>query len=649
MRTMTKMGWMATALLVATPLAAAVADDGPELSTGAQVPGFDDDRAAAAGELLAAARAGPGAHPSEALEAARLALRDRARLGGGEPQEALRPRLAEEQAQLATAARFFAGDGGLLAGAPGGPGDAPRAPPSEVAAALASADGVHLTASQRASLRLLDARAPAARDALASVLDAFLSFDAASRAAFRGLRPVDAQAARAMQEDSAPLASLSALPRPGLARVFAAREVLMASAMALPRALGPAGPQEGPCAPVQVPPVFSIDLADCANLYAQDFALVVDAGGDDVYLNNAGGSSLGASCDLVHAPAAALVDLKGSDRYASGRGCGINGGGWLGAGFLLDVRGDDVYDAAGSGVNGGGFYGAGFLADLQGRDAYAASDDFAANGGGVLGTGFLLDAEGADTYAAGSEGANGGGWGAGTGFLFDAAGDDAYRARERGGNGGANLGSAGLLLDASGDDRYEARQAAVNGGGLFAAQGFLVDMAGSDRYVAGSFGTNGGGYREGGGFLLDGGDGSDLYEAGEEGTNGGARGGSEASGFLLDAGGDDRYVASHAGTNGGGSGGDGFLLDAAGNDTYLAGWQGTNGGANIGGSGALIDEAGDDTYFAGALGANGGASLGRGLLFDGAGRDCYADDDGGTGCDRTVVPKGLAGAQVDVA
>ena len=97
-----------------------------------------------------------------------------------------------------------------------------------------------------------------------------------------------------------------------------------------------------------------------------------------------------------------------------------------------------------------------------------------------------------------------------------------------------------------------------------------------------------------------------------------------------------------------------------GNDSYFAGAGGVNGGSWVG-SGFLFDGGGDDNYVADQDGANGQADpvLGcfvgclynhaAGLLLDKGGRDNYADNAGGTGADRTVVPKGLVGAQVDVA
>jgi hypothetical protein len=76
----------------------------------------------------------------------------------------------------------------------------------------------------------------------------------------------------------------------------------------------------------------------------------------------------------------------------------------------------------------------------------------------------------------------------------------------------------------------------------------------------------------------------------------------------------------------------------------------------------VIDLAGDDTYQyqagtqvtcpspdcnVAAESVNGAGSLGVGALVDGGGTDTYVDQLGGAGTDKTVVPKGTLGAQID--
>lgn len=371
----------------------------------------------------------------------------------------------------------------------------------------------------------------------------------------------------------------------------------------------------GPLEPIDLPPLARIDLTETSSVVATDYALVVDGGGDDTYLNNAGGSGIvavGESCvpedwgtDVpLSAGGAVLIDLGGNDSYGDAtnrRDCGVNGGGVNGAGFLLDAGGDDRYVGGMGGVNGGGFHGSGFLADLGGADLYDAKG-WGVNGGTRFGFGFLYDGgDAADAYIAPAfdywyaVGTNGGAAG-GLAFLYDEGGDDRYLTAGGGTNGGGwGYGSTGVW-----------------------SQGFLLDGGGSDVYDVDKESGNGAGYI-GNGFLYDAGAGDDLYDGNtwmEEGSNGA---GVEGVGFLLDEGGDDVYTASDYGANGGGiAAGAGFLIDRAGNDAYTAGADATNGAGWLG-AGFLYDATGTDTY-----------------------RDALVD------CmDCSVVPKDVAGAQID--
>lgn len=461
-----------------------------------------------------------------------------------------------------------------------------------------------------------------------------------------------------------------------LAPVFPARDNLLESILSLDAAL-----RENPlassnvCQVIRAPPAFSIDLAGCDTTYTEDYALLIDVGGNNTYYNNAGGSgidTLGFPCRTESAGSAALIDLgRGDNTFGHPdlpRSCGANGGGNGGVGFLLDAGGDDEYIASSRGTNGGGVLGLGFLLDVGGKDSYEASS-FGTNGGGNLGAGFLLDARGADDYIAGYLGANGGGFEGGTGFLFDGEGDDGYIAGGGGANGGGSQQAHGFLVDADGNNTYKAGSSGVNGGGARSATGFLFDAGGNTTYVAGDRGANGGAWSNRGvGFLYDAG-GDDDYDAGSRGTNGG--GNDEGIGFLVDGGGNDTYSAGFSGfhsrgVNGGGATnlGVGFLFDASGDDKYTGHKGGANGGKWQTGAGFLLDAQGNDSYVAECCGANGGASDedtvsrdGSAVLFDVDGADYYEDDrvPGGACWDCSVLPKGTVdpfnaievGAQVD--
>lgn len=244
----------------------------------------------------------------------------------------------------------------------------------------------------------------------------------------------------------------------------------------------------------------------------------------------------------------------------------------------------------------------------------------------------LIDVGGDDTYE-NNAGGNGltfsdlvppeGGDGQPAAALVDLNGADTYGElaldpwdRRSAANGGAFAG-VGVLVDDGGNDVYAADADGVNGG-AFAGAGLLLDTAGFDTYHAAGWGANGGGYPAGIGQLVDLGDADDTYSGSYEAVNGGgALGG---TGLLYDAGGDDAYTATRLATNGGGFLGDGLLVDRG---------------------------DGDDAYTATANGVNGGAFGGSGLLYDEGGHDVYEDEAGGGGEDRTVVPKGPVGAQVD--
>ncbi|MFN2543445.1 MAG: hypothetical protein ABR600_02590 [Actinomycetota bacterium] len=148
------------------------------------------------------------------------------------------------------------------------------------------------------------------------------------------------------------------------------------------------------------------------NVITQDYALVVDLGGNDLHANSAGGAD-----PLDNGlPVAVTLDLGGNDRYdtsiptASGSLVAQGGGLVGGVGFLVDVAGDDSYRAVSGGPNGVAraqgvaLHGVGVLADLGGSDTY----EVAANGPGSMSA--LGQGESAD----------------GMGILRDAGGDDRY-------------------------------------------------------------------------------------------------------------------------------------------------------------------------------------------------------------------------------
>lgn len=332
---------------------------------------------------------------------------------------------------------------------PGTPGIAPavHASPSLALQALLAAQGVTPTIAQALQMVQLDLLPAPAAQALTRFVDAFAAHWLTTQAAYAGADVQALEAIRAHPADPAFEFATLGIDYPAL---FATRATFLDAAVDLRLALD-ATQADAP--PTQVPPVFSLDFGVADNTYAEDFALVWDEGGNDLYLNNAGGSgNCLVSCFAGTRGAAALFDGEGDDRYVSNRGQGVNGGGYIGTGLLVDEAGNDVYLARDDATNGAGMGGIGLLIDQTGHDSYTAWG-WGVNGAGYIGgVGTLLDRGGNDAYFGSDSGVNGGGF-VGRGLLYDESGADSYQATAAGVNGGAVAG-VGLLLDRNGVDTY---------------------------------------------------------------------------------------------------------------------------------------------------------------------------------------------------
>ncbi len=376
------------------------------------------------------------------------------------------------------------------------------------------------------------------------------------------------------------------------------------------------------------------------------------------------------------------LDLDGRDTYNNSAGSSIDTMAEASIGgvpsppttlsaLLLDVGGNDVYDATSRCAQGCG----GFLIDLLGNDEYSVR---AQGGQGVAtspqGTGLLFDAGGDDTYHAHTDAMAQGSvpsMSSGTGILLDADGADRYNASTQGVSVAAPLqvGAAvpapavALFLDLAGVDSYQpvGRQGEATGG-LLAA---FVDAGGQDKYV-GTTGNQGSPDR------------SAHHNDWMRVTPGGTIQGSPvptgvtlATSVFLDSGRDDAATLLDASSgqpfrlgpfqiksDSGSTSHDTYLedyallIDPAGDDTYR-----NNAGATVlratpSGAGVvydpavnyplaslLIDMAGDDRYVAQIPGfgdggapdphtrgllAQGAGFLGVGGLFDQAGDDAYS-------------------------
>ena len=366
------------------------------------------------------------------------------------------------------------------------------------------------------------------------------------------------------------------------------------------------------------------------NEYREDAVLILDFGGDDTYRNRAGGARPGL-------PFAVVIDLEGNDRYESAEPFS-QGAGFLGAGFLIDLAGDDTYTADVL-AQGTGILGAGVLFDGGGRDRYLCRAFCQASAG--WGLGFLVETEGYDIYQADLY-AQGLGFVKGFAALVDGGGNDHYFA-------------GGLERDHRQPDKATLSMAQGFGLGLRPWEsvagasggiGILSDIDGNDTYSADYF-AQGASYWLALGVLHDGG-GHDRYLAGRYAQGAGVH---FSLGLLNDVDGDDQYQTHFGVSQGCGHDfGVGWLEDRAGDDLYVSGVM-AQGAGNANGLGILTDTGGRDRYFVGSEGQGRGPyepmrELGSfGFFIDtGGGEDRYFPDGG----DGRLLRKGDYGFFADV-
>jgi plastocyanin len=362
---------------------------------------------------------------------------------------------------------------------------------------------------------------------------------------------------------------------PGVAAVRACAARLQDDGLELRRFLA-AGPAADPGSDVSLWPILRLDLDGSDDLILHDYALSVDTGGDDTYLNNAGGNPL----DLMRGP-----NGSAAPRHEPARGC-INPAYDLAAGqcvlanaLLLDMAGNDTYGHMQPPV----------------EEAMCTDEPSVrrvmTTGVGFAGAGILIEVTGDDHYL-GKTVTQGAGHIAGVGILRDEAGDDVYTAM-RLSKGFATVFGVGLLRDAGGDDRYDfymprpldpgAPEKTPGAGGGFTATGLcdaqprwdegtgvaggigiMIEEGGDDTYVAGAplqhlFGTTdplrttgslGYGDFQGFGYMHDHG-GRDSYQGmPNRGDDTSVMPTPEASGIFIDGSGS---MAANARTAGGGA------------------------------------------------------------------------------------------------
>jgi len=340
------------------------------------------------------------------------------------------------------------------------------------------------------------------------------------------------------------------------------------------------------------------------NVYHDDCCILIDVGGNDRYMNRAGGA-----VGFLSKPFSTVIDMAGNDYYWSDR-LYSQGAALFGVGILIDCQGDDVYRAAHY-SQGASQFGTGLLWDMSGTDLYDAG--FFAQGASDFGTALLMDNSGNDNYRCWCYGQGfASTWAAGT--LADFAGNDVYTA------GGKYLhvpllpheyrsfshgfaigrrpdagGGVALLCDQSGNDFYDG-EVFCEATSYWYSLGMIWDGSGYDHYTAAQY-TQGAGIHLSVGVLVDEG-GCDSYMT----RLGPAQGqGHDLSvGALVDRGGDDYYCCS-GGQGIGLTNSAAFLIDEDGNDCYvtqdsLLGQGSSNFARGFGGMGIFADLAGTDKY-----------------------------------------------------
>lgn len=235
--------------------------------------------------------------------------------------------------------------------------------------------------------------------------------------------------------------------------------------------------------------------------------LLVDEGGDDRYEMR----SVGQGCGFLGA--GLLLDAAGDDEYVLREGDGMGLGFPGGIGILADRAGDDSYfsepDAAKAGRGDYHSEGAVAVSNAMGVGSGRRGDGSDGhNWAGGLGA--LLDVDGNDRYEAGNFSLGLGYW-YGTGLLWDGGGDDEYVSVYFTQGSGAHF-AVGALIDEGGNDRHFLRKnaGAAYGFGWDVVNAFLIDRGdGNDRYLGKVISTGLAEVRSNAFFLDEGGD--DIY------------------------------------------------------------------------------------------------------------------------------------------
>jgi len=230
--------------------------------------------------------------------------------------------------------------------------------------------------------------------------------------------------------------------------------------------------------------------------------LLRDCGGHDVYEVGFYGQGFAGVRGV-----GLLIDRDGNDRYlaggrkpdherhderylslAQGFAIGIRPFAGGGVAALIDLAGNDVYEADVYGQGVSYWYSAGFLLDRSGHDSYRVYH-YGQGSGIHLSLGLLADGAGDDSYT-GYSLVQGNSHDFGVGMLFDHSGNDVYTADNCSQGRGMNN-ALGLLMDSAGNDAYFAcdntlSQGIGGRGREYGSIALLLDLAGTDCFSCGA-------------------------------------------------------------------------------------------------------------------------------------------------------------------
>ncbi len=315
----------------------------------------------------------------------------------------------------------------------------------------------------------------------------------------------------------------------------------------------------------------------------RDAAAVIDLGGGDTFYEGTVG---------LDRPVLVVIDLGGDNVY-QGHQAGIQGGAVLGVSMLLNVGGNNTYEALDV-AQGSALAGVGIQIDYGSHNRYRGLRRV--QGQALGGVGILIGRGGKNDYHA-AMWAQGFGNPLGFGLLDNVVGDNHYYCGgmwrdsypetpgyEGWGQGvGAGLrqiadGGIGVILDGGGENTYEFDYLS-HGGGYWCGLGFARDFGGNTKRLITRTAYDGGPRTQ------------PSFQ-----RFGCGWGCHYSLGFLFDDSGDDEYEGTIMGTGMAWDCSMGVLCDFGGNDHYKATGGLTQGTGAQMGFGILFDYGGEDHY-----------------------------------------------------